>query len=439
MKFIFFGFIAAYNPFYLYYLMSHSALGGISRRIIVSSVFLITMSYFSLLVYFLNGHRKIKIQKSSILFSVNTLLIFYIVSNIVGMVKGNNVNYMIIDSFPLWEMFMIYYLIKFSPLMKNRFDFAKTIKWFLIYFFLMSLTNLVSYGVLSFVKGASFGALRAYISGSTVNRLMDFVLPLFFPLLVLSYEKLYRRKVVMILLLGMSVLVVALTFYRTIYLAVFAGFCYLAISNRKRFFSMARLSIFLVVLSSVSLLGWNLISKHEGHNIGSLVGQSMKSIYSPDKKVDTSMTSRIKHSKEIIFNILKEFPAMAGMGGTYESYSGEIIPIYTTSNYFLQLILLLGIPAGLLFIWLYFQTFFLSRRLSREVKNISEKVFFSASACILVSLGVILCLFPYTCYFPLLYILGFILGVADRQRELLKSKMRPKSPEPVWQDKYLLA
>lgn len=421
MKFILLGFIVSYNPFYLYYLMSHSALGGMSRRIIVSSVFLITMSYFSLLVLFLNGHQKIKIQKSSILFSVNILLMFYIASIIVGVVKGNDVKYMIIDSFPLWEMFMIYYLIKFSPLMKDRFDFAKTIKWFLIYFFLISLTNLVSYGALSFVNDVGFGALRANVGGITVNRLMDFVLPIFLPLLVLSYKDLYRRKIV-ILLLGMSVLVVALTFYRTIYLAVLAGGVCLVISNRKRFFFIARMSILLVVVSSVSLIGWNLVSEHKDRNLVSLVGQSMVSIYSPDKAIDTSARSRIEHSKEIILSILTIFPAMAGMGGTYWSNSGKTIPIYTTSNYFLQIILLLGLPGGLLFLWLYFKAFVISKKLSRQVGNISEKVFFSASACILVSLGVVLCLFPYTCYFPLLYIFGFILGTVDRQRGLLLSK-----------------
>lgn len=416
MKFIFFGFIIAYNPIYVYYLMSHGALGGITFRTIASGIFLVGISYFSFLAFLLNRNGKIKVRNTSFLFLVNILLMFYILAIIVGLVRGNDFKYMILDSFPPLEMFVIYYLIKFSPLIENTINFHRMVKWFLIYFFIMAVTDLASYGVLSFVKIVNFGALRALIGGVTVNRLMDFILPLFLPLLLLSYEYLYRRKWVVILL-GMSVLVVLLTFYRTVYSAVFAGIFYLVISSRKRIIFMAKTFVLITFVSVVILVGINSFFKDKKMNFPSLFTQRVASILSPDKKIDYSGTSRVAHDKDMVYNALKSFPDIAGMGGTYESGEGEIIPIYTTSNFFLQLILLLGLPAGLLFLWLYFKTYFVSRRLSREAKGGSEKVFFAAIASILVSLAVILCLFPYTSYFPLLYILGWIFGCIDRHSE----------------------
>ena len=109
------------------------------------------------------------------------------------------------------------------------------------------------------------------------------------------------------------------------------------------------------------------------------------------------------------------------MGGTYPDASGTNfgldIFVGLTSNYFLQLILLLGLPAGLLFVWLYVRTFLMSRKYSLETKDKSAVIFFTASASMLLSLAVILCLFPYTCYFPLLYVFSFILGVVDKYGE----------------------
>ncbi len=416
MMIIFLGFIIAYNPLYIYYLMSHAALGGITFRTIASGIFLVGISSFSFLALLFNRNGKIKVRNTSFLFLVNILLMFYILAILVGLARGNNFKYMILDSFPLLEMFVIYYLIKFSPLIENTINFHRIIKWFLIYFFIMAVTDLVSYGVLSFVKIVNFGALRALIGDITVNRLMDYVLPLFLPLLLLSYEHLYRRKWV-IILLSMGALIVTPTFYRTVYLAVFTGLLYLAMSSCKRFIFMARTFVLIAFVSVVILVGVNSFFKDKIYNLPALFTPRVVSIYSPDKKIDYSGESRIAHNKDMVYTMLKSFPDIAGIGGTYESREGEVIPIYCTSNYFLQLVLLLGLPAGLLFLWVYFKAFFVARRLSREAKDGSVKVFFAASASILVSLAVILCLFPYTSYFPLLYILGWIFGCVDRHSE----------------------
>ena len=59
----------------------------------------------------------------------------------------------------------------------------------------------------------------------------------------------------------------------------------------------------------------------------------------------------------------------------------------------------------------------ISRKLFFRTKDSSEKVFFKASSAVLVSLAVILCLFPYVSYFPLLYILGWIFGCVDKRSE----------------------
>ena len=415
MRFVLLGLIVAYNPFYLYFLMSHGALGGMTRRMTASGVFLVMIVCSSFLAL---GRRKIRVQRTPFLFPVNVLLMFYVLAVVIGLARGNDFDYVLLDSFPPLEMFVIYYFVRFSPLMKDRFDFSKVIKWLLIYFFIMALADLVCYGLLTFVKGVGFGVLRAYVGGITVNRLMDFVLPLFLPFVVLSYKEVYRRRWVMILLL-LSMLTVVLTFYRTIYLAVLAGLLYLAISKAGHFFFVGRLVISFVVVSLAIAIAWDPFLEQKGIDVRSLVRQRVVSIYMPDLDTDISATARITDTKEMMFSALRSFPGLAGVGGTYESGSGERVPIYVTCNYFLQLTLLFGIPAGLLFVWLYFRAFLTCRRLSREVKDISERVFFAASASLLVSLAIILCLFPYNGYFPLLYVLGSILGIADKRSEHL--------------------
>ena len=215
----------------------------------------------------------------------------------------------------------------------------------------------------------------------------------------------------------MSVVVVMLTFYRTLYLAVFAGLLYLVLSTRERFIFIFRIAAAIALVSILLLFGARLFVKNNTCNLPVLFTQRVVSIYSPDKKIDYSGTSRIAHNKDMVYSIVTSFPDIAGVGGIYVSREGDLTPIFCTSNFFLQLFLLLGVPAGLLFIGIYCQAVGVARRLARDAKDTAEKAFFAASAAVLVSLAVVLCLFPYVGYFPLLYVFGAILGCVDKKNE----------------------
>ena len=179
MKYIFLGFIIAYNPIYIYYLMSHKALGGITIRLGMGSIFLFFLIYLFFIIFFMR--KSPKISKSPLFVLINVFFIFFILGIIIGFVKGNNLKYLLLDTFPLLEMFIVYYIVKLSQVNEDNFDFGKIIKWFVSYLFLMSITGLASYLILSFFRPVHFGALRALISGTTVNRLMDFIIPLLAP------------------------------------------------------------------------------------------------------------------------------------------------------------------------------------------------------------------------------------------------------------------
>lgn len=423
MKFIFFGFIIAYNPIYIYYLMSHGALGGITLRLAMGSVFLFSIIYLSFIVLFVKKNMKIKISKTPLFVLINILFIFFILGVTVGFVKGNNLKYLLLDVFPMLEMFIVYYVIKLSPIIQDNFDFGKLIKWFMLYLFLMSITGFISYVVLSFIKPVFFGALRAYISGITVNRMMDFIIPLFLPAILFFY-KYIKKKYWAIILTITSAIVVLLTFYRTIYVAVFIGILYLLLINRSKIFRIfgTFIKISILILLVLILLQKSNYFRYANANLYYLIKSRIVSIYAPDKKIDISAAARISHNKEMLYNIFNNFPYIAGMGGEYQSSEGAKIPYNFTSNYFLQVISLLGMPAGLLFILIYLRTFFLSHEFAKNAQDLTSRIFFNACASILVTLFVILNIFPYMNYFPLLYLFGWICGIMDRYGIYLKQK-----------------
>jgi hypothetical protein len=144
----------------------------------------------------------------------------------------------------------------------------------------------------------------------------------------------------------------------------------------------------------------------------SLFSKRIASIYESDD-TDVSATSRIADNKEIFFQLYKCLAVGYGMGGTYKHQEEGLIPVQVTSNYFLQMIMLLGVPAGLLFLWIYLKSFLMSLKLVRSSKSVQEKFIFTSCVSIFISLGIILSVFPYTNYFPLLYLFGFICGLID--------------------------
>jgi len=403
--------------------MSHKALGGITIRLGMGSIFLFFLIYLFFIIFFMRKSPKIKISKSPLFVLINVFFIFFILGIIIGFVKGNNLKYLLLDTFPLLEMFIVYYIVKLSQVNEDNFDFGKIIKWFVSYLFLMSITGLASYLILSFFRPVHFGALRALISGTTVNRLMDFIIPLFLPVMVIFYSYTKYKKLI-ILLTIINIIVVLLTFYRTIYVAVFSGILYMIIANWRKLFHSIKAFLVITVLVAIVMipLQKSRYFKYGSLNIFPLVVNRIISIYAPEKEIDVSASARISHNKEMFFSGLNNFPDIAGMGGEYENSMGQSVPLNFTSNYILQIISLLGIPAGLLFIWIYLKVFIKSHKYAKKAVDMNSKIFFNACSSILIVLLVILNIFPYMNYFPFLYLFGWICGIVDNYSVFLRQK-----------------
>lgn len=410
MKFIFLGFIIAYNPIYIFYLMFHGAIGGMTMRIISGSSYLLLLIYVLCIIGFVKKRPISMAAKAPLSCLMNWLFIFFLLGIFMGILKGNDSKYLLKDTYVFFEMFVIFYSVRLLLIFCGRWESKKIIKWFSIYLVIMGASDIIIYSVLSFIMETNFGALRAYISGVTVNRLMDFIVPMALPATIIFTASYSKNKKVPLAIGVLAFIVTMLTFYRTIYLAVFAG-CFCIFLIRKWNINNVRVLlkglIVITIISTIILVAAQSYFASEC-NFLCLVKERISSIYKPEAGYSHSISSRITQLKYII-NTLDYFPFGYGMGG----YLNETTPISVTSNYFVQTMLLLGLPGGTLFLWIYIKTFLISFRMARVIRDRWDKLFLIACASILTYLAIILLLFPYTVYFPLLFLFGWIAGAVE--------------------------
>lgn len=407
------GFVLAYNPWYLYYLMANGAIGGMSTRAEISGAFLILAISYRVLISL--TRKSLAINSSSIL-NLMTMFLFTVLLGVVtGFVNSNAFIYFGLDVFPLLEMFCLYYIIRLAPEMEI--NYSKFVKLFGFYIIIMCVTDVVTYIYLTYYEGLSFGALRANIGGTVVNRLMDFIVPLVGPGFI-AFSRDSKSKLVRILLPVCVLLTVGLTFYRTAYAAFFVATGFLLIQKKKNVFIFAKTAgvamiigvAFLAVLQSKQ-------SENYESDMGGLVIERVKSIFDSDEE-DSSISSRHVQAGMMLDEVPKNPLLGTGLGGSL-----DLGPIQYTSNYFLQILLLLGIPGGVLFLWLYTKVIRVLLWLSKTASDRKEKLFFASMASVLAGLAAVLYFFPYTMYFPLLYLFGATAGIADisylrRRRQL---------------------
>lgn len=416
MTIIFLGLVLAYNPVYLYYLMSHGALGGMSIRATVGGVFLL---FAVMYIVFRFPAKRLFVVKTSPIFSLITIFLgFYLIGVLTGFIRVNFSIFFALDAYPLFEMFCIYYIIRLSP--GTKVNPYTIVKWVSGYILIMCLSDLAAYSYLSFVKKIGFGALRANINGIIMNRLMDFMVPILGPGLIALSRYITNRFVRW--LLPVCVLVtVALTFYRTVYVAFFVGVLFLIFLKKKNIIPLVKAVTFMLV---IGFLAVTIVQQGRGgkESIGilSLVNQRIRSTFDSRKK-DYAINSRFEQTARS----LQELPNVSiigyGMGGYIDDHVIQVM-----SNYFLQLFLLLGIPAGILFLWLYTKVMMVLLRLARMSSDRKISLFYLATASVLAGLAVVFCFFPYTVYFPLLYLFGAIAAIADVGDLALKSQLAIK-------------
>ena len=402
MSLIAFGLVVAYNPLYLYYLMSNGALGGMSVHAVTGGVFLTcAIGYKAILL--LSG-KIIRIRRSSILNIMTLLFLVFCGGVLTGLANANERVVFVLDAFPLLEMFCIYYLIRLTPGMNINLE--KIVKWLAGYIFIMCVSDLLSYCYLTYVKQINFAALRANIAGVVVNRLMDFVVPLFGPsLIVLTRNS--KSKTIRIFLPILVLLTVGLTFYRTVYAAFFAATGVILIQKKQNILFFSKAIIVSMAIGTIILFATHTPQTDSEFDMTELMAERVKSIFDSGEE-DSSIGSRHEQAK-LMFAEVPQNPFLGkGFGGAVESG-----PVKYTSNYFLQVLLLLGIPGAILFIWLFIKVGRVLSSLSKTATEQKEKAFFTGMASVLAGIAAVLYFFPYTMYFPLHYLLGAIAGLAD--------------------------
>lgn len=403
MPFIVIGLVLAYNPVYSYYLMSHGAIGGMSLRVVVGGAFLIFVSLYCIARILARGDSKIR--RSPVLTLMSSILVMSLVGVAVAAIRGNSFQYFALDLFPVLEMLCLYFFIRLAPM--NKVDRDAFLRWILIYALLMCVSDVFIYSYLSFVKGIGFGALRANINGIVVNRLMDFMVPILGPgLILLAYIRGGRFFKVSMPLAVLAT--VGLTFYRTAYLAFFVAAIFLVLQNRKHVILFSKVVlIFLVFGAGVLALAPKVKAGPLELNISQLIRDRVGSILDSRKK-DFAINSRYEQT----IRIISELHNVAFVGYGFGGFLG-MDAIQVTSNYYLQVFLLLGLIGGMFFVWVYLKVFLTLIRLAGEVPDQTDKMLLLVTASSLASLAVILCFFPYTIYFPLLYYFGVVAGIAD--------------------------
>ena len=89
-------------------------------------------------------------------------------------------------------------------------------------------------------------------------------------------------------------------------------------------------------------------------------------------------------------------------------------PVSIMSNYFVSLFIIIGFPGGVIFLAL------IAKAISNYIKfsnlnrvNEASKIFISTALSILSMIIVIFIFFPYVKYFPLMMIMGYLIGFSE--------------------------
>lgn len=407
MGLIFLGLIVAYNPWYLHYLMANSAIGGMSIRTWTGAAFLFVLILARLFAFLRSPQRFSQAPLSLMMRIFVVFSMFYIVK---GLIYNTDRVMVIADSFPLVEFFVLYYAVRSIPAFKTQAEPERMIRWAALYFLIMGITDVLSYFYLTFVQGLSFGALRADIGGTVVNRLMDFIIPIFAPIFLFYRGAAIKRKW-LLLLNAVLLMVVMLTFFRTIYVTFLVTVGYLIFKESKKALTTLVFSgmVLFALFAGVYLVEDKLDLKYGGENISTLTVGRLTTIFS-EYNSDFAITSRLSDNQRM----LDEIPEVVLLGRGTGAMLDEETPVQFTSNYFLQLVIILGLPGGLLFIAICLRAFWVAFRMAGASNATEKRMFYLTCSSLILSLAVIFNFFPYTVYFPLLYILGAVFGLVDR-------------------------
>ena len=399
------GLVLFYNPFFTYFLMKNGAIGGTRVRLAIL-IFFLGLSVLSFLVRMASNKIYFRFSMTSICMLL--LCTGTVIAAFWGFLRQNDSIYLTMDIFPLVEFFLSYIVTHVGLAGKGRLIVSqKAIRIGACLLGLMALSDLASYYYLSYVDVTYFGALRAYINGTTVNRLMDFILPCFAPFLI--YRLVFRRSLLVEKILTAFVLLVTfLSFYRTLYVSVFITFLVFPLLH---VFGIQRRelqrSIWTIAFLGASLVCAGIYFSNGSSSFFQLIADRFLSIFTSESVVENSKFNRFEQLGHFS-HLADYFPFGLGLG----AFVGPD-PVAVMFNYFLQIGLLLGAPSLLVFTFLWVITF--KRIVSKILEQRSSALgdFYRLLLSILFSIFVILNIFPYMTYFPFLYIFGAIVAMTE--------------------------
>jgi len=404
-----------YNPPYLYYLLKNGLLNGITIYISLSSVAIVI----SLLYILATANSILKFNKYAILSPISLFTFFVMIGICFSFAYGNDLNKVIIDLFPIVQFILGYVLISFSKLSISDIYQYKISKRAYHFIFITVFSALFTY-IYFILIGHNFGVLRAHISGVTIGRLPDFIFPIFV-VGFLFYKR--ENKLFIVILKLIAIVYLALSMYRTIYVAIFISIIYMAIIEREKIFKRTKPLIFIILIGIVSNI---MISEFSNENsafdlyAGKLFERVGTIFEVKDRPEETSRSGRLNqlyYFESVIHN-----PLGFGFGGIiYEpddKYELNAIPFYTMAFYPLQIMLSIGLTGGLIFMYLLLKTLKQLHRLRRHCK---DKVTYMGLGYIssgMIVIIIFLLLFPYVVYFPITFILGLMIGLTNNEYNL---------------------
>ena len=410
MSLVFIGLIILHNPAYVYYLMSQGGLGGITISFFLRILYFGSIFFYSL--FQIKNNKGILFPRNGYLL-IGFFIIAILINSILGIMRFNSLEYFLMDFLPIFEFILFYFIGSLSTKNYKFYSIKKIVNYLLIYVGIVAAMNIILYIYASKSMLSNFGALKALVGGVTVNRLMDFIIPLFFPLtLIVSYKGL--KKYFHYLLITILSILIILTFFRTVYLAVIVGTFVILFSigliQSKIITKLVKIIFiafpFMIFFNSIFS---NLFNLGLEINFGDIFYQRISSIFEfSDTSTTFSKYSRLDQYNDLD-KIFSFFPFGHGMGAFIGSD-----PVSVMSNYFVSLFILIGFPGGLIFLLLITRAFKKYYIINNQSKNREGLMIFSSAALSILSMiMVIFIFFPYVKYFPIMMILGYLVGFSE--------------------------
>ena len=239
--------------------------------------------------------------------------------------------------------------------------------------------------MLSIISGQSWGIFRAYIGGITINRLADFIYPLFFPFIFFKTKNIFLKF--------FSIMYLLATSYRTIYLAFIIGSIAIILKGKLNFrIIFSAISIVVVSIISIIIIFPDTI----------LFIERLFSLFISEQFVEGE-GSKSQRILDLQF-LLKDLSRCLPFGCGIKSNSGYPYYVYPFFNIWIVNIY------GIFCLPMIFWTFYFFKFIMEGGGYLYSSVFFS--------LLVLVTIFPYFHFFPLMIYLAFFTHLVIRSGTL---------------------